>query len=93
MYFVKFVFDTIILITMKRILLSLVAVIVTLVVSAQPVMSFEEAHVFLDKLTDMIKFLIPNYIKEGKYHQVKRMFSSLGSTVIELKRIKFSIRL
>ncbi len=27
-------------------------------------------------------------IKEGKYHQVKRMFSSLGSTVIELKRIK-----
>ena len=34
------------------------------------VMSFEEAHVFLDKLTDMIKFLIPNYIKEGKYQLV-----------------------
>lgn len=34
---------------------------------------------------------IPTYkvvIKEGKYHQVKRMFLSLGSTVIELKRIK-----
>lgn len=27
-------------------------------------------------------------IKEGKYHQVKRMFASLGTSVIELKRIK-----
>ena len=27
-------------------------------------------------------------VNEGKYHQVKRMFASLGSTVIELKRIK-----
>lgn len=26
-------------------------------------------------------------IKEGKYHQIKRMFASLGSRVIELKRI------
>ena len=26
-------------------------------------------------------------IKEGKYHQIKRMFASLGTTVIELKRI------
>ena len=30
------------------------------------VMSFEEAHTFLDKLEDMLTFLIPNYIKEGK---------------------------
>ena len=30
------------------------------------VMSFEEAHTFLDKLKDMILFLIPNYVKEGK---------------------------
>lgn len=30
------------------------------------VMNFEEAGVFLQKLTDMIFFLIPNYIKEGK---------------------------
>ena len=29
-------------------------------------MGFEEAHVFLDKLEDMITFLIPNYIAEGK---------------------------
>ena len=30
------------------------------------VMQYKEAHVFLDKLEDMIKFLIPNYITEGK---------------------------
>lgn len=34
------------------------------------VMSFEEAHLFLDKLVDMVNFLIPNYIKEGKYQLV-----------------------
>lgn len=34
------------------------------------VMSFSEAEQFLDKLTDMLLFLIPNYIKEGKYRLV-----------------------
>lgn len=34
------------------------------------VMSFEEAHIFMDKLTELINFLIPNYIKEGKYQLV-----------------------
>ncbi len=34
------------------------------------VMSFEEAKQFSDKLTDMIRFLIPNYVKEGKYQLV-----------------------
>lgn len=34
------------------------------------VMSFEEAHIFIDKLSDMIRFLIPNYVKEGKYQLV-----------------------
>lgn len=34
------------------------------------VMSFPEAHEFMDKLTDLINFLIPNYIKEGKYQLV-----------------------
>ena len=29
-------------------------------------MGYEESHIFLDKLVDMIEFLIPNYIKEGK---------------------------
>ncbi len=31
------------------------------------VMGFEESGLFLDKLVDMIKFLIPCYVKEGKY--------------------------
>lgn len=34
------------------------------------VMSFPEATVFLEKLTDMLDFLIPNYIKEGKHQLV-----------------------
>ncbi|MCM1253562.1 MAG: RNase adapter RapZ [Clostridium sp.] len=34
------------------------------------VMSFPEAPDFLAKLADMLNFLIPNYIKEGKYQLV-----------------------
>ncbi len=34
------------------------------------VMSFPEATVFLGQLTDMLDFLIPNYIKEGKHQLV-----------------------
>ena len=34
------------------------------------VMGFQEAHIFIDKLSDMLEFLIPNYIKEGKYQLV-----------------------
>lgn len=30
------------------------------------VMNFEESHKFLDKLEDMVRFLIPNYVVEGK---------------------------
>ena len=30
------------------------------------VMSFEESKIFMEKLEDMIRFLIPNYVKEGK---------------------------
>lgn len=40
------------------------------------VMSFEDAEIFLQKLTDMIQFLIPNYIKEGKY----RLVVAIGCT-------------
>ena len=29
-------------------------------------MGFEAAHQFLDKLVDIIQFLIPNYVLEGK---------------------------
>lgn len=34
------------------------------------VMGFPEAHVFIDKLSDMVEFLVPHYIKEGKYQLV-----------------------
>ena len=34
------------------------------------VMSFPEAKEFSEKLTDMVRFLIPNYVKEGKYQLV-----------------------
>ena len=34
------------------------------------VKSFPECGEFLDKLTDMLKFLIPGYVKEGKYQLV-----------------------
>lgn len=40
------------------------------------VMNCEESRIFLDKLTDMIDFLIPNYIKEGK----NQLVISIGCT-------------
>jgi UPF0042 nucleotide-binding protein len=40
------------------------------------VMSYPEAGEFLDKLTDMVEFLIPNYVKEGKY----RLVIAIGCT-------------
>lgn len=29
-------------------------------------MGFDVSHVFLNKLTDMVQFLLPNYVQEGK---------------------------
>ncbi|MDE5747421.1 MAG: RNase adapter RapZ, partial [Acetatifactor sp.] len=40
------------------------------------VMGYEESHVFMDKLVDMVEFLIPNYVKEGKY----RLVIAIGCT-------------
>ncbi len=40
------------------------------------VMGFSDAEVFLEKLTDMIHFLVPNYVKEGKY----RLVIAIGCT-------------
>lgn len=40
------------------------------------VMQYKEAHEFLDKLEDMIKFLIPNYVTEGK----TQLVISIGCT-------------
>ena len=41
----------------------------------------------LELISDDDKQIFKVVIKEGKYHQVKRMFASLGTTVTELKRI------
>lgn len=40
------------------------------------VLQYQEAHDFLDKLEDMIRFLIPNYIAEGK----NQLVISIGCT-------------
>ena len=40
------------------------------------VLQFWEAHEFLNKLTDMVNFLIPNYIIEGK----NQLVISIGCT-------------
>ena len=40
------------------------------------VLQFKEAHMFLDKLTDMVEFLLPNYIAEGK----NQLVISIGCT-------------
>ena len=39
-------------------------------------MGFKAAEIFSDKLTDMIQFLIPNYIEEGK----NQLVISIGCT-------------
>ena len=39
-------------------------------------LQFEEAHIFLNKLEDMVNFLIPNYIIEGK----NQLVISIGCT-------------
>ncbi|MCT8976413.1 RNase adapter RapZ [Clostridium sp. CX1] len=40
------------------------------------VMSFEETNNFIDKLEDMLQYLIPNYLKEGK----RQLIVSIGCT-------------
>jgi len=40
------------------------------------VMSFEESRIFLEKTLDMLKFLIPNYVSEGK----DRLVIGIGCT-------------
>ena len=40
------------------------------------VMGFEESRILLDKLTDLVEFLIPQYIKEGK----NQLVISIGCT-------------
>ena len=40
------------------------------------VMGFSEAQEFRDRFADMLQFLIPNYVKEGKY----RLVVAIGCT-------------
>ena len=40
------------------------------------VLQFEEAHIFLEKLADMVNYLIPKYIVEGK----NQLVISIGCT-------------
>ncbi|MCI1944515.1 RNase adapter RapZ [Clostridium luticellarii] len=40
------------------------------------IMSFKETEIFIDKLEDMLEFLIPNYLKEGK----RQLIVSIGCT-------------
>lgn len=40
------------------------------------VMGFPEAGEFMDKLVEMLQFLVPNYVKEGKY----RLVAAIGCT-------------
>ncbi|MEY7999176.1 RNase adapter RapZ [Clostridium sp. Mt-5] len=40
------------------------------------IMNFKETLVFIDKLEDMLEFLIPNYLKEGK----RQLIVSIGCT-------------
>lgn len=42
---------------------------------------------YLELMEDTDKQVFKVIIKEGKYHQIKRMFASLGTTVVELERV------
>ena len=65
------------------------------------VMSFPEAGQFMDKLEDMLQFLIPNYIKEGKYNLVigigctggkHRSVTITNKLAEKLKRLPYSVK-
>ena len=53
------------------------------------VMSFQEAHQFLDKLTDMITPCIPNYVKEGK----NQLVVAIGCTGGQHRSVTLAIEL
>ena len=63
------------------------------------VMQFNESKMFLDKLTDMLEFLIPLYIKEGKNQLViaigctggKHRSVTLANKLFEELRDKHSV--
>lgn len=65
------------------------------------VMKHEEASQFLEKLYDMMEFLIPNYIREGKYNLVvgigctggkHRSVTIANALAKELKKLPYSVK-
>ena len=65
------------------------------------VMKHEEASQFLEKLYDMMEFLIPNYIREGKYNLVvgigctggkHRSVTIANALAKELKNLPYSVK-
>lgn len=57
------------------------------------VMSFEESRTFLKKLVDMLEFLIPHYIKEGKNSLVISIGCTAASTALLPLRMPFTMPL
>ena len=53
------------------------------------VFQYEEAHTFLDKLEDMLNFLIPNYIAEGK----NQLVISIGCTGGKHRSVAMAVKL
>ena len=66
------------------------------------ILQHEESHIFLDKLEDLLTFLIPRYVSEGKYHLVigigctggKHRSVTMANSLFErLKELPYSIRI
>ena len=66
------------------------------------VLGCREAHIFLDKLEDMLKFLIPLYMDEGKNHLVvgigctggrHRSVTMTNATYQRLRKLPYSVRM
>lgn len=57
------------------------------------VMSFEESRTFLKKLVDMLEFLIPHYIKEGKIVLSSASAARAASTALLPLRMPFTMPL
>ncbi|MBR5046957.1 MAG: RNase adapter RapZ [Eubacterium sp.] len=66
------------------------------------VMKHEESHTFLDKVEDLLTFLIPNYVGEGKYHLIigigctggkHRSVTMANGLYDRLKNLPYSIRI
>jgi UPF0042 nucleotide-binding protein len=66
------------------------------------VMNCDEAHVFLDKINDLVNYLIPNYKKEGKNQLVisigctggkHRSVTVANALAAELEKLPYTVRL